>query len=145
MTWASEQLVGPITAGGGGSPDALYLSVYTCIPLSHVYIPHAHTLTHHTHTHTHPHMLLQNWNAYIGKLKEMDFCVDPNVHSVDECANHVPVHNKNYTYETVGVWIEFYVGKSLTTDNTHLVADLTGSDLKTQISSKKSVTYVLGG
>ena len=71
--------------------------------------------------------------------------MDPNVHSVDECANHVPVHNENYTYETVGVWIEFYVGKSLTTDNTHLVADLTGSDLKTQISSKKSVTYVLGG
>lgn len=96
---------------------------------------------------------MQHWNAYIGDLREKAFCWTENV-SDDECPNDRHDQHKNsYTDKTIGVWMEFYVGKNLIkqdekssrgekrseNEEGHLVAALTGSDLETKISSKKCV------
>ena len=103
------------------------------------------------HTSTH----MQHWNAYIGDLQEKTFCWTGNV-SDDECtSDRHDQHENNYTNKTIGVWMEFYVGKNLIKKpkqvekssreenkklpQGHLVAALTGSDLETKISSKKCV------
>ena len=99
---------------------------------------------------------IQHWNAYIGDLQEKTFCLNGNI-SQDECTSdrHEQCTN-NCTNKTIGVWMEFYVGKSFVDtpkqdekatqekkspkseelSKGHLVAALTGSDLKTKISSK---------
>ena len=96
---------------------------------------------------------MQHWNAYIGDLQEKAFCWTGNV-SDDECPiDRHDQHKNNYTNKTIGVWMEFYVGKNLMKKpkqddkssqeeklpEGHLVAALTGSDLGTRISSKKCV------
>ena len=111
-----------------------------------------HSLPFYVHTSTH----MQHWNAYIGDLQEKAFCWTGNV-SDDECPNDGhDQHKNNYTNKTIGVWMEFYVGKNFLKKpkqddessqeekppenmEGHLVAALTGSDLETRISSKKCV------